>query len=418
MRLRDWPIARRLTGAMILLTVATAVTVQVRGLYRGRAEFTKSSHKTLDVAARKTAMQLDLLLRKARVDVRTLAVNRAIIDLCTGADSPRAKDLLDSYVDNDSDLAMLLVAGTDGSVLTSARDVAKKDANVRTRPYFAPALGGKTYVSGLLWGPSGSGVYLAHPVQRGDSVLGVIVLKLDGDRIVNLIRDMKPLKDGLVGVLYEKLEGDLFVVIASGDRKVEYTTGRPMTEAQAAIAQQRWNRPIRVLPVTSLVDREIGGSATQDGVEWVFGVARPKEAPWIVLTRLSREQFESDFYDLARKQLLVLLVALAFAGLLAYGQARMILRPVRTLTETAERIAGGDLEARAEITTEDELGRLARVFDQMVPHLAERVKLQESLAVAGSVQRDLLPKTPPEFPGLDVYGANEPYEQIGGDYFD
>ncbi|MHC4849564.1 MAG: PP2C family protein-serine/threonine phosphatase [Planctomycetota bacterium] len=54
----------------------------------------------------------------------------------------------------------------------------------------------------------------------------------------------------------------------------------------------------------------------------------------------------------------------------------------------------------------------------MVPQLAENLKLQESLAVAGSVQRDLLPKTPPEFPGLDVYGANEPYEQIGGDYFD
>lgn len=51
--------------------------------------------------------------------------------------------------------------------------------------------------------------------------------------------------------------------------------------------------------------------------------------------------------------------------------------------------------------------------------LAEQNRnLLESLRIAGDVQRGLLPRHPPEAPGLDVAGCVIPCDAVGGDYLD
>lgn len=63
--------------------------------------------------------------------------------------------------------------------------------------------------------------------------------------------------------------------------------------------------------------------------------------------------------------------ALVAAGLaLAFLLANGIVRPVRELTTAAAKIAGGDLAAKAEITSRDEIGILAAEFNRM----AERIQ--------------------------------------------
>ncbi|MCK4514081.1 MAG: HAMP domain-containing protein, partial [Spirochaetaceae bacterium] len=51
--------------------------------------------------------------------------------------------------------------------------------------------------------------------------------------------------------------------------------------------------------------------------------------------------------------------------------ARSVTNPIRSLRAAAERIAGGDLDARAEITTSHEIGMLGRTFNQMAESLAK-----------------------------------------------
>jgi len=133
---------------------------------------------------------------------------------------------------------------------------------------------------------------------------------------------------------------------------------------------------------------------------------------------LPRHEFDETTGELIKREIGTVIIVLLIACLVAWRQSRSILRPVRALTQAAEKIAGGDLEARADIRSNDELGRLANVFDRMVPQLAETLQLKQSLEIAGKVQDELLPKESPRFDGLDVYGAAMPYEQIGGDFFD
>jgi serine phosphatase RsbU (regulator of sigma subunit) len=105
-------------------------------------------------------------------------------------------------------------------------------------------------------------------------------------------------------------------------------------------------------------------------------------------------------------------------------------RPIRRLDAAVQRIAEGDLDARAEgIEATDEIGRLAGRFNDMTADLranierlaeerAEREKVERELDLARAIQRDLLPSTIPDMAGFDIAGWSDPASKTGGDYYD
>lgn len=68
-------------------------------------------------------------------------------------------------------------------------------------------------------------------------------------------------------------------------------------------------------------------------------------------------------------------VALLF-GLLVF---RQIVMPIRTVTAAAQRIAAGQLEQHVPVTSQDEIGRLAAAFNQMVDALAYDQQLRRTM---------------------------------------
>ncbi|MGE4062047.1 MAG: SpoIIE family protein phosphatase [Rhodospirillaceae bacterium] len=105
------------------------------------------------------------------------------------------------------------------------------------------------------------------------------------------------------------------------------------------------------------------------------------------------------------------------AGLAALA-ARTITSPLRELAATAEGLARGNLDARAEVTSRDEVGDLAMVFNAMVPELRSHIQVKESLTLAREVQQKLLPEAAPRVPGFDIAGRSVYHDAVGGDYYD
>jgi len=70
----------------------------------------------------------------------------------------------------------------------------------------------------------------------------------------------------------------------------------------------------------------------------------------------------------------VILFTVVFFFVLAIGfvVSRLIINPLYSLVNTSQAIAGGDLEQRTGIRTNDEIGTLASSFDQMTSRLQER----------------------------------------------
>ncbi len=110
-----------------------------------------------------------------------------------------------------------------------------------------------------------------------------------------------------------------------------------------------------------------------------------------------------------------LIILVAIVAMLV---SRSITGPLRSLAATARGLAAGDLEARAPVTSRDEVGELARVFNAMVPELRTHIKTKESLSVARDVQQNLLPTSAPAMPGVDAAGLSVYSEAVGGDYYD
>jgi signal transduction histidine kinase len=87
-----------------------------------------------------------------------------------------------------------------------------------------------------------------------------------------------------------------------------------------------------------------------------------------------REQAMTTGYLLLGVALLVALATLAFA--------RTIARPVTALATAAGQLAAGDLSARVDISSRDEFGQVAAVFNQVGPTVRENQRVRESLAKA------------------------------------
>jgi signal transduction histidine kinase len=80
-----------------------------------------------------------------------------------------------------------------------------------------------------------------------------------------------------------------------------------------------------------------------------------------------------------RTLLLVALVAGLGAVLLILGLSRRILAPVEAVTSAVRRMAAGDMSQRVEVTTDDEIGDLARAFNNMADGLARLEQLRRNM---------------------------------------
>jgi len=68
------------------------------------------------------------------------------------------------------------------------------------------------------------------------------------------------------------------------------------------------------------------------------------------------------------------------AALVGYGGARRVVRPLRPVTDAAERIAGGDLTTRLDAEADPDLRRLVDAFNHMASSLGERIQREARFA--------------------------------------
>jgi len=121
-------------------------------------------------------------------------------------------------------------------------------------------------------------------------------------------------------------------------------------------------------------------------------------------------------------------ISLVFLLISIVGSVIMVtltIRPVKELSRGAEIIGKGDLDYRISIRTRDELGQLAREFNQMTAQIKEaREKeiesriMEEQIEMAKEIQEGLNPTRFYEKDGIQIKGYTRAARGVGGDYFD
>lgn len=111
--------------------------------------------------------------------------------------------------------------------------------------------------------------------------------------------------------------------------------------------------------------------------------------------------------------------------LLAIFQGVQISKPIKLLAWKADQIARGDLAARVEVKSTDELGLLGENFNFMADQLvvllqqtAEKATMEKEMEVARTIQETLVPTHDPVDKGTFRFaGYFQPASQCGGDWW-
>jgi len=91
---------------------------------------------------------------------------------------------------------------------------------------------------------------------------------------------------------------------------------------------------------------------------------------------------------------------------------------MKSVTQAARKVAKGEYHTHLVPKTRDEVGELIESFNSMAVKLEERMQMKRALELAKEVQQNLLPRTNPSVPGLDIAGKSIYCDETGGDYYD
>ena len=129
------------------------------------------------------------------------------------------------------------------------------------------------------------------------------------------------------------------------------------------------------LAVKALAAQPGSGSFWASGKEQVFSVAMPfAEGPWTVVASMPEAEIRDVTWSVGLRLAIGSLLAMLLAVAATLFLLRRKLRPLGDLVRQAEALGAGNLSARLAVSSHDEIGQLARSFNQMGDALSTMVE--------------------------------------------
>ncbi|MDY2594253.1 MAG: SpoIIE family protein phosphatase [Oliverpabstia sp.] len=186
-----------------------------------------------------------------------------------------------------------------------------------------------------------------------------------------------------------------------------------------------------------IMSGEKGIYLTEDGIyyaytpvktaDWKFCVEIPKS---VVLEPVSAvtQNIQSTIIVFGFFFVIIILLVVAIVNRFS----KRLTDPLLALGRDVKTISGGNLDYRAQVRCNDEIGDLAGEFNQMAASLkqyihdftavvAEKERIGAELDIATHIQSSMLPCIFPAFPErkeIDIYATMNPAKEVGGDFYD
>lgn len=238
-------------------------------------------------------------------------------------------------------------------------------------------------------------VYICSPVFRAGEVIGVVSAQMSNRRLFSLVRDYSGLGE----------TGETILATKMGDEVVFITPLRFDPEAAFKRRIKFGSKDGQDIQEALKGKKGIGVTLDYRGEE-VLSVWRylPTFRLGMVVKMNTLEVFSSA--DKLRNNLFrISLILLIVVVIMAVVIAGTVSSPIKELTAISSVISSGDLKARAKIDTKDEIGELARSFNQMTDKLVEAKANVEQKKAELEEQKKLLEKANQELDSF-VYTAS------------
>ena len=111
-------------------------------------------------------------------------------------------------------------------------------------------------------------------------------------------------------------------------------------------------------------------------------------------------------------------VAVAIGGGLVLIASLNIKKSLDAMVVVLKQVTTGKFDSRVVVNSNDEIGYVGDVINEMTEGLIERDKMRQSLDLAMEVQQNLLPQSNLQVNGFDIAGRSIYCDETGGDYYD
>jgi len=147
----------------------------------------------------------------------------------------------------------------------------------------------------------------------------------------------------------------------------------------------------------------------------------------ILLVTLLTLQWELDSSMTSAKEygkgiivftLILFVYSFIATGTLNRAVSRSIVQPIKEMIRVLRNVSQGDFKMKVQVISNDEIGHIGDVINEMTDGLIERENLRRSLGLAREIQQSLLPEGNPDIEGLDIAGTSIYCDETGGDYYD
>lgn len=401
-RLNSYSLRTKLLLAFLAVTMMPMALLAFINDQNFRQSLTNQANTSLLSAASTTATQLDTFMLQNLDFIRAQAQTPDVVEYLSlpagqraGSEAEtRAFEFITAITQqNPVFISSVAIIDIKGNTLL---DTFSADVGVSKfdRDYFQkPLETGLPYVSNMEFSQTAfaASIYFSSPVRDASGkAIGVFRMRY----LADVIQDIVHTNNNLIGQdsFAQVVDGDSHVRLAHGTTpSIIFKSVIPLDAATISDLQNR-----RLLPPgsaeetsTNLPDFEtaldnyetqpfftaelkIGDNTLEQGA-----IVTLKTQNWHVIFAQPQDVFLASINTQVRNNLiLTIVIALVVAGF-AVLMATLLAAPLVRLTQVAEAIAGGDVNAQAIVESQDEVGTLAGAFNNMTARLREFIDTLE-----------------------------------------
>jgi sigma-B regulation protein RsbU (phosphoserine phosphatase) len=242
-------------------------------------------------------------------------------------------------------------------------------------------------------------------LNENGGILAISTVDWEIQNVVNSITDINPTKNS-------------FVLLCVPEKDYIISSTRTNSIPGASISTIPWD-----------INAD---SFLLDGIKYLR-FARSMDNGWLLSIQIPENEIFIEVEKYNSYYSILITLSLFLMLLLAYILiSKLINRPIKKLTSDVAQLALGNLDMQIIISSKDELGQLAQVFNKMTRELkesiekytkehAEKERISTELSVAREIQASMLPCIFPPFPTrkeFDIYASMLPAREVGGDFYD
>ena len=223
---------------------------------------------------------------------------------------------------------------------------------------FKEAKRGNSYFGPVYFRDSDPYITVAVPIERlAGEITGILQAEANLRDILDMVSSVKLGKAGYAYVVTRS--GDL-IAHANSRLALQRRNLRHLDQVTAAYRSEPGEFRPKAIVTNNIEGQKVFSSyALIPILDWAVFIERPVG-----------EAYAPIYASLLRTSIL-LLIGLGVALLASFFVARRVVWPLETLRQGVEQIGSGDLDARLEINTGDEIEILADEFNRMAAHLKE-----------------------------------------------